>query len=85
LRVVVKVKPGSRRPGLSRNENTLVVAVLEPAIDGRANEAVIRAVAAWLNIPPRRVTLERGAGSRTKRLDISDLDGDTYAAALGRL
>ncbi len=85
LRVTVKVKPGSRKPGLSHAGGALVVAVRERAIDGRANAAVIAAVAAWLGIAPGRVTIEHGAAGRTKRLALADLDEREYAAALAAL
>jgi uncharacterized protein YggU (UPF0235/DUF167 family) len=63
----------------------VVVAVRERAVDGRANAAVERAVAAWLGVAPSRVTLVRGAGSRTKQLAIAGLGDDALSAALARL
>jgi uncharacterized protein YggU (UPF0235/DUF167 family) len=84
LRLIVKVKPGSRRPGIARDGDAIVVAVREPATDGKANLAVIRAVAAWLNLPPSRVALDQGAHSRTKRLAI-EIDATAYAEALSAL
>ena len=85
LRLTIKVKPGSRRPGISRAGSGLVVAVRERAVDGRANAALIAAVAAWLGLAPRCVTIEHGAGGRTKRLAIEGIDERAYAAALGTL
>jgi hypothetical protein len=85
VRLTVAVKPGSRRPRIARAGDTVVVAVRERAVEGRANAAVVAAVAAWLDIAPSRVTLERGAGGRTKRLDVDGLDDAAYAAALERL
>jgi uncharacterized protein YggU (UPF0235/DUF167 family) len=85
LRVTVKVKPGSRRPGISRSEATLVIAVRERAIDGQANLAVCAALAAWLGIAASRVTIEHGASGRTKRLTIDGLEEPAYAAKLASL
>jgi uncharacterized protein YggU (UPF0235/DUF167 family) len=85
LRISVKVKPGSRKPGLARAESTLVIAVRERAVDGRANAAAIAAVAAWLGIAPSRVTIEHGASGRSKRLAIDGLDERSYAVALDTL
>jgi uncharacterized protein YggU (UPF0235/DUF167 family) len=84
LRLIVKVKPGSRRPGVTRDGASIVVSVREPATDGKANFAVIRAVAAWLNVPPSRVELEGGAASRTKRLAI-EIEANAYERALRAL
>lgn len=55
-------------------DGILVVAVRERAVDGRANQAVIAAVAAWLGVAASRVTIEYGAGARLKRLAVEGLD-----------
>ena len=85
LRITVKVKPGSRHPGITASGNTPVVAVRERAVDGQANAAVVAAVAGWLGVAPSRVRIEHGAGGRSKRLAVDGLDEPTYAAALERL
>ncbi len=67
------------RPGSSRTEvggshaEALVVRVQAPATDGRANEAVVRALAEALGIPRRQVSIASGASSRHK---VVALDGD---------
>ena len=79
--LAVKVQPGARRvqigpvvdaassPGWPRAR--LKVSVTPPPEGGRANEAVIKALAAWLGIKPGRITLESGATGREKRLLIA--------------
>jgi uncharacterized protein YggU (UPF0235/DUF167 family) len=73
-RLEVVAKPGARAAGIMRRGPDVVVAVRERAIDGRANEAVVRAVAAWLGLAPSRVTLLRGAGARRKLLACEGID-----------
>ncbi len=53
-------------------DDTLVVAVRAPAVDGRATQAALRAVAQALGVPAREVTLVSGATSRTKVIDVPD-------------
>jgi uncharacterized protein YggU (UPF0235/DUF167 family) len=53
-------------------EDVLVVAVTEPAVDGRATSAALKAVARALGVPVRSVSLVSGATSRTKLLDVPD-------------
>ena len=48
----------------------LIVAVREPAREGRANDAVRRAVAAHFGVPISLVTLVRGASGRIKTFRI---------------
>jgi uncharacterized protein YggU (UPF0235/DUF167 family) len=75
--LAIRVKPGSARTRVggvhaAASGRALVVAVTAPAVDGRATEAAIRAVADALGLPPRRVSLRTGASSRDKLLNISD-------------
>ena len=54
------------------------------ASEGAANEALIRLVAAALDVAPRRVTLTAGATARIKRLKIEG-DGAALSAALEKV
>lgn len=53
-------------------DDALVVAVTEPAVDGRATAAALKAVARALGVPVRDVTLVSGATNRTKVIDVPD-------------
>jgi uncharacterized protein len=68
LRVVVK--PGSSKPGFSRDGAQLVLKVREKAIEGAANDACVKAVARELGIPQSRVRLIHGARSRYKSFNV---------------
>lgn len=70
--VVVKVKPGSRKGPLVEidAEGQLTVYVREPAVDGKANTAVIRVLAEHFGVPRSRVELASGAAARVKRFRI---------------
>ena len=69
-KITVTVKPGARVPSVRKNGDRLVIAVREPAVENRANEAVRRALAQHLGVAPSRVRLARGATSRTKIFEI---------------
>lgn len=70
--IVVKVKPGSRKGPLVQtgDDGQLTVYVREPAVDGKANTAVIRVLAEHFGVPRSRVVLASGAGARVKRFRI---------------
>lgn len=75
MRVTVWVKPGARRPAVGgQRQGALVVAVSEPAQDGRATEAAARQLASALGVPRRQVTLVAGATSRTKVFEVPGAD-----------
>lgn len=62
--------------------DALKVKVHAPALDGRANEALLAFLAAELDLPRRALTLVRGDKSRHK---VIRLDGLTLPQAKARL
>jgi uncharacterized protein len=70
-RLTVHAKPGSRKPGVEKlSEREWTVRVREPATEGKANAAILRAVARELGLPPSALRLVRGEGARTKLLEF---------------
>lgn len=83
MRILVKVKASAKKemveragePAMNtRNTKVLmdfyIVWVKEPAVDGKANEAVIRAIAKHLKIPASFVKIKSGRDSRQKVLEV---------------
>lgn len=70
--ISVRVKPGSRKGPLVEvgDDEILTVYVHEPAVDGKANAAVIRVLAEHFGVPRSRVKLVSGASARIKRFRI---------------
>jgi len=70
--VVVRVKPGSRKGPLVEvgPDGELTIYVREPAVDGKANDAVTRLLAAHLQLPKSRIELISGTTSRLKRFRV---------------
>lgn len=71
--VTVRVKPGSRKGPLveADDDGHLTVYVREPAVDGKANAAVLRVLAEHFGVPRSRVELASGATARIKRFRIT--------------
>ncbi len=72
MRIRVDVKPNSKVPGVEAVENHLVIRVKEPPREGRANSAVIRAVAEYFGVAPGNVRLVAGASSRHKVVEVPE-------------
>jgi len=71
MRLQVKVTPRAKRPAIEvAGDGTLVVKVREPATDGRANAAVIEALADHFDVAKRAVTIVHGQTSRRKLVEI---------------
>lgn len=82
--ISVKVQPrASRTEIVGWRAEILIVRLCEPALEGRANEALRALLAEGLGIPKTRVILRSGATHRNK---VVFLAGITQAAAeaLGR-
>ena len=80
-RYAVRVKPGASRTrvgGAYGDPPALVVAVSEPAVDGRATEAVLRALAEAIGVRRADIDLVSGHSARTKviAIDAPDVDVD---------
>ena len=75
--IAVRVKPGASRARVGGRHDgpygpALVVAVTAPAVDGRATEAAIRAIAVALGVRRATITLRTGTTSRDKLFDVAD-------------
>ncbi len=82
MRIAIRVKPGSARTSVGgRRGEALVVTVTARAVDGKATEAALRAVAGAFDVKRRDVTLVTGAASRDK---VVDIDGPAEALSARR-
>lgn len=73
MQYTVRVKPGSRKgPLVETSADGLIVYVRERAIDGGANEGLVKALAAHFGVAPSRVEIVRGHTSRLKRVEVDD-------------
>lgn len=65
--IEVHVKPGSSKgPLIERDGETFTVYIRERAVDGAANNALIKLLADYFEIPKSKVTIKRGAKSKIK-------------------
>jgi len=75
MRVSIRVRPGAARTAVGgEHGGALVVRVTAPAVDGRATEAALAAVAGAFGVRRREVTLISGATSRTKVVEVAGAD-----------
>lgn len=70
--VTVRVKPGSKKGPLIQPalDGSLLVYVREPAVDGKANRAVVELLSAYFDVPKNRVQLVAGLTAPEKRFKI---------------
>jgi uncharacterized protein (TIGR00251 family) len=69
-------------PGASRSEvigphgDAIRIRIAAPPVDGRANAALVDAIAGWLGVPKSAVEVVGGAATRSKRLRIEGIGTD---------
>jgi uncharacterized protein (TIGR00251 family) len=79
----IRIKPGtSRIKVISAEENEICIAVTAPPVDGKANEALIKALGNFLDIPKSNVEILRGHTSRIKMVHINGMDKQTVVRLL---
>jgi uncharacterized protein len=68
--------------GLMDDGQTWKIRLAAPAIEGRANAALVACLADWLDVPRSAVTLTSGATGRTKRVHVAGLTTEEAHARL---
>jgi hypothetical protein len=85
MRFPIRVRPGAGRTTVGGiHDGALIVRVTQPAVDGRATEAALAAVAGALGVRRRQVTLVSGTTSRTKVVDVDGVDDGRLRELLSR-
>jgi hypothetical protein len=87
MRVNVRVYPAAGRTEVGGRYGTtdppvLIVRVNAPAVDGRANVAVIEAVAKAFGVKRREVDVVAGTSHRAKTLEVTGADPAALALLL---
>lgn len=72
IKIVVHVKPGSRKGPLieSDGKGQLTVFVRVKALDGKANEGVVLALADHFGVAKSHITITRGHTARIKQVVV---------------
>ena len=75
MRFWIRVTPNSKRPGVGGTWDgpagpALRVNVAAPAVDGKANKAVLAALAAALELRRGQIDIVQGDTSRTKLIEV---------------
>ena len=71
MKISVKVKPNSKQNLVeAAGEKSYIVRVKEKALEGKANEAVIRSLSEYFDIPKERIRVVSGVRSRNKIIEV---------------
>ncbi len=82
----VRVQPGAKREGVAGAYGDAVkIALQAPAVDGRANEALIRYLAELLQVPRMSVEIVAGLSSRSKVVRVAGVTSTDVETKLMRI
>jgi hypothetical protein len=82
-RFEARVTPRAGRTALAgARDGRLLVRVAAAPVDGEANDAVVRTIAAALDAPARDVRLTAGTRGRVKTIDVTGIDADVVRRRL---
>lgn len=71
MKIFVTAKPNAHEASVTKvSDNTFIVAVREPPIEGRANRAILATLAEYFKVAPFKVRLVSGHTSRQKIVEI---------------
>ena len=72
MKIFVKAKPNAREEKVEKVDEThFVVSVKEPPVQGKANAAIIKALAKYFDVAPSSVRLVSGFAFREKVFEIT--------------
>jgi uncharacterized protein (TIGR00251 family) len=72
MKIRVKVTSNARSEEVIKNENDYLVRVKEPAREGKANKAMIKALAGYFKVTQSSVRILSGVGGRNKIVEITE-------------
>lgn len=71
MKISVKVKPGSKKEGIERVDDTNFIAhVKAPPVEGKANDALVRLLSDYFGVPKSKILIIKGTTSKYKLVEI---------------
>jgi uncharacterized protein len=72
MKITVKVTPHAKTEGVERQDDIYLVKVRAAAKEGKANDAVIKLLAAYFKVPKSTISIKTGLASRNKIVEIEE-------------
>ncbi|HQO27517.1 MAG TPA: DUF167 domain-containing protein [Candidatus Pacearchaeota archaeon] len=73
MKILIKAKPGASQTEIKKTGHlSYSVSVKEPAVNGRANQAIAKVLANYFQVSISRINIIKGRRSRNKIVEIKD-------------
>lgn len=71
MKIFIKAKPNAKTEKVEKISDTeFAVAIKEPPQGGRANEAIVRALADYFGVAKSRIRIKSGQASKNKIVEV---------------
>ena len=71
MKISVKIKPNAKTESVEKiTDGEFLVRVKAPAREGKANEALVKALSRYFDIPKSRISITSGLGSKNKIVEL---------------
>ncbi|MFN3995947.1 MAG: DUF167 domain-containing protein [bacterium] len=75
MKITVIAKPNSKKEKIEViNEKTLKIYISAPAVDNKANEAIIEVLSRYYKIPKTSIFISKGQKSKIKIVEINEFN-----------
>ncbi len=83
-RITLYCQPGAKQTQLAGlHDGKPKLQLKAPPVDGEANKALIAYLAKLCGVPKSAISIEMGAASRIKRVEVAGVSDEQLRAALG--
>ena len=74
MKISVRVKPGSKKEGVERVDDTNYIAhVKAPPVEGKANDALVSLLSDYFGVPKSHIQIIKGTTSKYKLVEIDGI------------
>lgn len=73
MKIEVKVIPAAKKNSLKQDAGAFKVYLTSPAVEGKANKALIEFLSEHYGVPKSRIEIIKGLKSRHKIININDI------------
>jgi len=85
LTLLIHAQPGARSSEIvGEHGGALKIRIAAPAVENKANAAIVAFLAQVLRVPASSVTITRGAQGRRKTIEIHNVGAEAFAQLQGK-
>ena len=73
MKIEIKVTPNAKKTLIKQEEGLYKIYLQAPAVDGKANKALVKALGEYFGVKERQIEITKGLKSRRKTITIKGI------------